>query len=183
MSNTEAVRESDVLWRGHPWVVPALVGGAIMAVFVAVALAWLEYMFNVAFVSIFSYPLVALTVAAVVLVWLISALQLAVVRASNLYTLRGSSLQIKRGLIGKKEFTLSAAGFSDLEVIQGITGRILNMGDIMMETDSHRDLRLMKVRDPTAVSDMLRRVMTTPMVRIAQGMPAIEDSVTKRKST
>ncbi len=51
---------------------------------------------------------------AVALLWLAYALKLAVMRASKTYTLRRSSLEIERDIAGKKIFTMSAAGFSDL---------------------------------------------------------------------
>jgi uncharacterized membrane protein YdbT with pleckstrin-like domain len=157
------------MWRGHPWIVPAFVGDTIAAIAVAIALTWLELTFKFAYVSVFSFPVLALTYAVILLVWMVSVLHLLVIRASSVYTLRASSLEIRHGILGKKIFTISAAGFSDLEVIQSIWGRILHVGNIIVETDSHRDLRLAKVRDPVPVSAMIRRVMTAPMVRVEPG--------------
>jgi hypothetical protein len=37
-------------------------------------------------------------------------------------------MDIARGIIAKKTYTLSAVGFSDLEVIQGFAGRLLGIG-------------------------------------------------------
>ena len=90
-----------------------------------------------------------------------------ILRASYKYVLRQSSMDIARGIITKKTYTLSAAGFSDLEVIQGVGDRLLNMGAIVMETDSRKDLRLIMIRDPTRVASRIKQVMTTPMVRLA----------------
>src|SRR5713101_3772751 len=152
MSKVTTVQESDVLWRGHPWVVPAFLGNTIAAIAIGIALTWFEIRLGIAFLSVFSLPLLLLTYFLILLVWVASVLNLALLRASSVYTLRGTSLEISHGLLGKKIFTLSAAGFSDLEVIQGLGGRLLNMGDIIMETDSHRDLRMRKVKDPIKVS-------------------------------
>jgi membrane protein YdbS with pleckstrin-like domain len=170
----EATHESDVLWRGRPWVVPAFVGDTIAVVAFAIALTWLELVLHFAFVSISSIPILALTYFGILLVWLIAAANLAVIRASSIYTLRNSSLEVSHGIIGKRVFTLSAAGFSDLEVIQGPLGRLLTMGEIVMETDSHRDLRLSRVRDPMKVSAMIRQVMTVPVVRLTTGNPVVD---------
>jgi uncharacterized membrane protein YdbT with pleckstrin-like domain len=112
------------------------------------------------------------TYGLVALVWFIGAVRLALLRASHKYTLRGSSLEIQRGVLSRKIYTVSAAGFSDLEVLKSITGRILNMGTIVIETDSNRDLKLIKIRDPIKVSTMIRQVMTVPMVRLAPEGPA-----------
>jgi hypothetical protein len=62
---------------------------------------------------------------------------------------------------------VSAAGFSDVEVIKSVWGRIVNMGTVVIETDSDRDLRLEMVHDPTDVSMKIRQVMTVPLVRVA----------------
>ena len=71
-------------------------------------------------------------------------------------------------MLSKRIFTVSASGFSDLEVIKSITGRILNMGDIVIETDSDRDLRMRKIRNPTRVAGLIRQVMTVPVVRLTE---------------
>jgi uncharacterized membrane protein YdbT with pleckstrin-like domain len=147
------------------------VGDTIALVVFAIALTWLELTFHFAFVSISSIPILVLTYLGILLVWVISVANLAVIRASSIYTLRNSSLEVSRGIVGKRVFTLSAAGFSDLEVIQGPFGRLLSMGDIVMETDSHRDLRLEKVRDPMGISAKIRQVMTVPVVRLATRTP------------
>ena len=40
------------------------------------------------------------------------------------------------------------------------------MGDIVVvETDSNRDLALLRVRDPIRVSTMIRQAMTVPIAR------------------
>jgi hypothetical protein len=180
MRNTTIVQESDVLWRGHPWVAPAFLGYTAAALAGAIILTWLEVSFGIAFLSGFSLPLLLLTYLLIFLLWVVSALNLAALRASSAYTLRGSSLEIAHGILGKKIFTLSAAGFSDLEVIQGLSGRVLNMGDIIMETDSRRDLRMRRVRDPIKVSAMIRQVMTTPMVRISPELMRVQEKATQQ---
>ena len=158
---------SQIDWVGHPWVAPALLWLTIEAVALAIALLWVESIGNFTNVSVGPLPLVAATILFVLFVWFVGAIRLAALRASNKYTLRGSSLEIQRGLLSRKIFTVSAAGFSDLEVVKNIPGRILNMGTIIIETDSNRDLKLIKIRDPIKVSTMIRQVMTVPTVRVA----------------
>ncbi|MDA4117952.1 MAG: PH domain-containing protein [Thaumarchaeota archaeon] len=158
---------SKVDWVGHPWVTPALIWLTVEVIALAIALTWVELIAKLAFTSVGSFPFVVVTYGLVALVWFIGAVRLALIRASHKYTLRGSSLEIQRGVLSRKIYTVSAAGFSDLEVLKSITGRILNMGTIVIETDSHRDLKLIKIRDPIKVSTMIRQVMTVPMVRLA----------------
>ncbi len=161
MSNKRS-EESGVIWEGSPWILPGLVGRSLEAVALAVSLTWLE----LAVMKVGSLYIVGATYLLIGLFWVVGATRLALVSWSNHYALRESSLEVRRGILGKKVLTLSATGFSDLEVAKSLTGRVLNMGSIVMETDSDRDLKLVRVRDPIKVSSMIRQVMTVPMVRV-----------------
>ena len=165
---TQSSEESRVIWEGSPWILPGLMGLTIGAAALAISLTWVE----LAILQVGSLEIVGATYAVVGLLLLVGATRLASVKWSNHYALRGSSLEVRRGIVGKKIFTLSAAGFSDLEVIKSLTGRILNTGTIIMETNSDRDLKLVRIRDPIKVSSMIRQVMTVPMVRVASESPS-----------
>jgi uncharacterized membrane protein YdbT with pleckstrin-like domain len=156
-------QESRVIWEASPWILPGLIGVTIAAVALLISLTWVE----LAILRVGSLYIVGATYLLIGLFWLVRAMRLALVRWSNHYALRGSSLEVRKGILGKKILTLSAAGFSDLEVDKSLTGRILNMGSIVMETSSDRDLMLVRIRDPIKVSSMIRQVMTVPMVRVA----------------
>jgi uncharacterized membrane protein YdbT with pleckstrin-like domain len=163
MAMSEGSRASDVLWEGSPWVTPGLVGVSLEAGLAAVFLTWLE----LAVINIGSLYVLAVTYAVIGALWLVGVARLEVLKASNHYALKESSLEIRHGIVGKKTFTLSAAGFSDLEVTKTLAGRILNVGDIVVETDSDRDIGLTRVRDPMKVASMIGQVMTVPTVRIS----------------
>lgn len=156
-----------MFWQGHPWVVPRLIAGTTVLVVIGLVLTLAEVRLGVAMLRATSIPVLGWTYGVMGIVWLLSALGLAILRASHKYVLRQSSLEVGQGILSRKIYTLSAAGFSDLEVIQGIGGRMLNMGDIQLETDSSRDLRMVMIRDPMGVASRIRQVMATPMVRIA----------------
>jgi uncharacterized membrane protein YdbT with pleckstrin-like domain len=156
-------QESRVIWEASPWILPGLIGVTIAAVALLISLTWVE----LAILRVGSLYIVGATYLLIGLFWLVRAMRLALVRWSNHYALRGSSLEVRKGILGKKILTLSAAGFSDLEVDKSLTGRILNMGSIVMETSSDRDLTLVRIRNPIKVSSMIRQVMTVPMVRVA----------------
>jgi len=160
---TKHSEESRVIWEGSPWILPGLVGLTIGFAALAISLTWVE----LAILKVGSLEIVGATFALIFLLWLVGAMRLGLDKWSSHYALRGSSLEVRRGIVGKKIFTLSAAGFSDLEVIKSLTGRILNTGTIIMETNSDRDLKLVRIRDPIKVSSMIRQVMTVPMVRVA----------------
>jgi hypothetical protein len=162
---------SKVVWQGHPWITPALAGLTIGAVALAIVLSWVEFATGIAFKHVGSVPLLVPTYGLVFLLWLGGSFRLALVRASSHYVLRGSSLEIQHGILSRRIFTVSAAGFSDLQVIKTIWGRILNTGTIVIETDSDRDLKLSMIHDPIKVSMKIREVMTVPVVRVSGQEP------------
>jgi membrane protein YdbS with pleckstrin-like domain len=151
---------SDIIWEGSPWVTPGLVALTAEAALVAVPLSYVELALNVTF------PILGATLLLVASLWLVAVGRLEFLARSTRYALRRSSLEVEHGIVRKRFFTISAAGFSDLEMSRGLAGRILNTGDIVIETDSHRDIPLVKVRDPVRVSTMIRQMMTVPLVRV-----------------
>jgi len=160
-----------VVWQGHPWLTPALAGLTIEAVGVVAVLSWVQFAAGIALRSVGSVPLLVVTYGLVFLLWFAGALRLALIRASSHYILRGSSLEIQHGILSRRIFTVSAAGFSDLQVIKSVWGRILNTGTIVIETDSDRDLKLKMVHDPIKVSMKIRQIMTVPVVRVSSQEP------------
>jgi uncharacterized membrane protein YdbT with pleckstrin-like domain len=169
--STQQDAASEVLWQGHPWITPALGGLTIEAVALAIVLSWVEFATGIAFKATGPVPLLVVSSGLVFLLWLGGAFRLALVRASSHYILRGSSLEIQHGILSRRIFTASAAGFSDLQVIKSVWGRILNTGSIVIETDSDRDLKLAMVHDPINVSMKIRQVMTVPVVRVSSEQP------------
>ena len=164
MSNGSPSSDPDVIWRGRPWVTPGLTALSAESVLLVVALSYVELAFNVS-LSVFGATLLL-----VIMLWLAGVARLEFLARSTGYALRRSSLEVERGIVRRRLFTISAAGFSDLELSRGLVGRILNVGDIVIETDSHRDIALVKVRDPVRVSNMIRQMMTVPLVRV-EGQP------------
>jgi uncharacterized membrane protein YdbT with pleckstrin-like domain len=160
-----------VIWQGHPWITPGLAGLAIEALAIAIVLSWVEFATGIALRAIGAVPLLVVTYGLVLLLWFAGACRLALVRASSHYVLRGSSLEIQHGILSRRIFTVSAAGFSDLQVIKTVWGRIINSGTIVIETDSDRDMRMLMVHDPINVSMKIRQVMTIPVVRVSSQEP------------
>ncbi len=145
------------------------------AVTFSAALTWLE----LAVLKVGSLTLVGATYLLIAVLWLVEAGRLELLKAANAYTLRVSSLEVKHGIVENTVFTVSASGFSDLEVTKTLMGRVLNVGNILVETDSGRDLTLTRIRNPTKVASIIRQVMTVPLVRVAGEAPiAAGESVT-----
>jgi membrane protein YdbS with pleckstrin-like domain len=165
MAMSDSSPASDVLWEGSPWVTPGLVGVSAEALAAVTFLTW----FELAVLNVGSIYVVAATFLVVAALWLVGVARLELLKASNHYALKQSSLEIQHGIVGKRTFTVSAAGFSDLEVTKTLAGRVLNVGDIVVETNSDRDIGLTRVRDPMKVASMIGQVMTVPTVRVSQG--------------
>jgi len=168
MSNPSSEPPNSVLWMGRPWIVPAAVARTLVVLLVGLLLVWVEYFTETAGDTIFGISIVLLTVVVFFLVWLVGLVGLLVERATNLYTLKNDSLEIQTGIATSRNVVLVASGFSDLEVIRGIAGRIFEYGNIVVRMQSERDSQkvMIKVRDPLKVAEQIRYVMGRPVVRM-----------------
>ena len=163
-----AMDQSGVLWSGRPWIGGRVASSTISVVLVAIVLTWAELFFDVAGIQLLGLNLMFWTLAVLLLAWFLSILRSLIVRASNSYTLRETSLSVEKGILGKRTIVVSSAGFADLEVIRTILGRVLNVGDISIRSEGGADVRLKHVRHPVEVSNMIRDVMTRPVFRTAR---------------
>lgn len=164
-------QDKDVLWRGKPWVGPAMAARTIGAIVVA-ALAYLVLStLGILALSIFGFPLYALVYELLAIVWLASILGLVVMRASFRYVLRQRSLEVDRGIVSKRSLVVSPSAFSELEVDQGVAGRLLDYGSLEVRSQGGQQLNLRLIRDPNGVSAKIRGVMTVPTVKIATDEP------------
>jgi len=168
MSHETSENSSSMLWTGKPWILPDALGRGILIIAIAVVVSWLELFFDLAFKSFLNIPLILWTGLAFCLIWIISLMHLLLLRASNTYILRNDSLEIRTGILTSKSFVVASSGFADMEVIRSLSGRILNLGNIVIRTqdESGADKRLQRVRNPLKVADQIREVMARPMMRI-----------------
>jgi hypothetical protein len=72
----------------------------------------------------------------------------------------------RRAFLSTRSFVIAPSGFSDLEVDRSVTGRILNVGNITVHSQSESDVLMVRVRDPLNVSKRTREVLSRPIVRI-----------------
>lgn len=174
LNMASSTQDSDrEVWRGRPWITPYVVVRTIFLTIIASGVLYLESSMNIIYRNVSSYDiqLLFLTIIAFLIIWFIWELNLLVLRATNLYVLREDSLEIKTGLLTTKTSVIVPTGFSDLELIRSITSRIYGTGDIMIKIQSERDFtkRMIKVRDPTRVANMIRNVMARQFVRLDEG--------------
>jgi membrane protein YdbS with pleckstrin-like domain len=151
-----------------------VVARSILAAVAAVVISWLEFYFNIESNSILNLPIILWTVLAIFLVWVLSLIHLLILRASNTYILRNDGIEVRTGILASKSFVVAPAGFSDLEVIRSVSGRIVNSGNIIVRTQGDSDIRMVKVRKPLKVADQIREVMARPTVRIEGQEPVTE---------
>jgi uncharacterized membrane protein YdbT with pleckstrin-like domain len=163
--------EKDVVWSGRPWIGPAMVfrtiGIAVAGVLIFVILSALGLLT----LSLFAVPMYSWILGLLAIVWLASMAGLLVMRASYRYLLRQSSVEVDRGIISRRTLLVSPSAFSELEVDQGIVGRMLNYGSLEVRSQGGQQLNLMLIRDPRGVSAKIRGTMTVPTVRIAKDEP------------
>lgn len=168
MSSLEG--SSSIVWQGRPWIAPAAAARSIVVIIVGLFIIWIEFYTGIANTDIFGLTLALWTVIALLIIWLLSLTGLLIQRATNLYTLRSDSLEIRTGILTSRSFLVVASGFSDLEVIRGVIGRIIEYGDITIRTQNEKNPEetLSRVRNPLKVADQIRYVMGRPIVRIEQ---------------
>jgi len=153
---------------GKPWILPSVLTKTITVVVVAVVILWLEFAAGAAYQFTFGVSLALWTGLAFFVIWVISMLDLLLLRASNTYVLRNDSLEVKKGIISTRSFVVAPAGFGSMEVIRSLSGRIMNMGDIVIRTQdpNDRDKRLVMIRNPEKAASQIREVMAKPVVRL-----------------
>jgi hypothetical protein len=165
-TSASSVGSGSVLWQGKPWILPAAAVRTLAVVAVLVVVILVELYTGISANAFLGLSVVVWTVLVFALVWLVSLLGLLVLRASNTYTLRDDSLELKYGLFTLRSYMIVGSGFSDLEVIESVSGRMLNYGDIVVRLQSETMQRMVKVRNPVQVGNQIRAVMARPIVRV-----------------
>jgi uncharacterized membrane protein YdbT with pleckstrin-like domain len=169
--NSADQNKSKILWRGRPWIIPNLLVRLVLAIILAVGAIFLEGLMGITNTPYFGLPLFSWTIVAFFVVWVLSTLNLLFLRYTHSYILREDDLEIKIGLLTTKTSVIAPTGFSDLELIRTISGRLFNTGDIIIKTQSEKDYtkKMVKVRDPNNAADLIRKVMARPLVRLDSG--------------
>ncbi|MCX6642975.1 MAG: PH domain-containing protein [Candidatus Bathyarchaeota archaeon] len=170
MSGSTPSSEQEV-WRGRPWILPYVAIRTVLVALIAVGVLFVESSMGVLNVSKFDLPVQVWTLIAFFLAWFICVFDLLVLRSTNFYVLRVDSLEIKVGLFTTKTSVIVPTGFSDLEVIRSVSSRVLNTGEIKIKTQSERDFtkRMVKVRDPMRVANLIRDVMARQIFKLDAG--------------
>lgn len=154
-----------IVWRGKPWITVQVVMMTIAVAVIGALAVWLELFAGYAYAPILGIALLVWTALALAVAWLILVLRYVLERATQTYILRKIGLEVEIGIFSKRNIVLSTGGFSDMQVKRSIVGRIFNVGDISIRSEGQNDIRLRKVRDPKKVADMIRDVMSRPLVK------------------
>jgi hypothetical protein len=166
LSSEKNVAGGDVVWYGKPWIVPAVIIRTITVFVFLVIFVILEFYGGIALSHLWVLPIFIWTIAAFIVIWLFSLLELVIYRASHTYVLRQDGLEIRNGIIGLHSFVVTPSGFGDLLVYQSIGGRIFGYGDLTVNSQGERETRLLLVHNPFKVADTMRDIMGKPIVRI-----------------
>jgi uncharacterized membrane protein YdbT with pleckstrin-like domain len=174
-------QETDVIWSGRPWIGPSLLLRTVVAIVAGILSFVVLSSLGVLTSSLLAVPIYVWVLGILAVAWLASLAGLIKMRASFRYVLRQSSVEVDQGIARKKSLIISPSGFSELEVDQGIVGRLLNYGSLEVRSQGGQQLNLMLIRDPKGVSARIRDVMTTPTVRIARDEPPSVTRVDEKK--
>lgn len=174
-------QEADVIWSGRPWIGPSLVIRTVLALVAGILVLVVLSSLGVLTSSLFAIPLYVWVLGILAIAWLVSLAGPMVMRASFRYVLRQGSVEVDQGIVRKKSLIVSPSGFSELEVDQGIVGRLLNYGSLEVRSQGGQELKLRLIRNPKGVSARIRDVMTTPPVRITRDEPPSTVSGDERK--
>jgi len=166
LTSNRQVRKGETVWVGKPWIAPAAIIRTVTVIVTAIIILILEYYFNSFSVYFVGLPLWVWTTLAFFVIWLIRILDLAIYRMSNVYILRQDGLETRRGIIRLHSFVVTPAGFGDLLVYQSVGGRIFGYGELTVNSQGGRQTKLVLVRDPFAVADTIREVMSKLIVRV-----------------
>lgn len=166
--STTSTHLGDIVWQGKPWIIPAAVARTFVVFLVTIAVVWLEVATGTVNNAFLGLPLLVWTILIFIVLWLLSIVGLLVERSTNTYTLRNDSLEIRTGILTSRSYVIVPSGFSDLEVVRGVVGRIVEYGDIIIRSQSERDSEkiMIKVRDPMKVGQQIRYTMGRPIVRV-----------------
>lgn len=171
---TVSTQDSDQeVWRGRPWIIPYAAIRTILIAVIAGGVLFLENSVGVLYSLNYGLRVLDWTLIASFLVWILLVFNLLVLRITNRYVLRVDSLEIKIGLLTTKTSVIVPTGFSDLEVIRSITSRIFGIGDITIKTQSEKDFtkRMIMVRDPVRVANLIRDVMARQFFKLDEHSP------------
>jgi uncharacterized membrane protein YdbT with pleckstrin-like domain len=174
-------QETDVIWSGRPWIGPSLVLRTVLAIVAVIVSFVVLSSLGVLTSSLLAIPTYVWVTGILTIAWLASVAGLMIMRASFRYVLRRSSVEVDQGIARKKSLIVSPSGFAELEVDQGIVGRLLNYGSLEVRSQGGQQLNLRLIRDPKGVSSKIRDVMTTPTVRIARDEPPSAIPVEEKK--
>ena len=145
-------KDQDLVWSGKPWIGPSVAGRTVGVMVFGIIFYAILSALGVLTLRILVLPLYAWTLGALAIAWLASVLGLLVLHASHTYMLRHSSVEIDEGLASRMSLVVSPSAFSELEVDQGVFGRILNYGSLEVRSQGGQQLNLRLIRDPKSVS-------------------------------
>jgi hypothetical protein len=169
---TPKPNDNNIVWQGRPWVTPSLVLRSVGVIVAFALILFVEFYVGLKSSNLLFAPVWLLTAALFGVVWLAAIIKPVILRVSHSYVLRQDGLEVKCGILRRQTFIVTPQGFGDLLVNQSLTGRILDYGDLFVDSQGEKKTRLQLIRNPNGVADMMRDVMGKPIVRVEQVIPA-----------
>jgi uncharacterized membrane protein YdbT with pleckstrin-like domain len=156
----------DVVWKGKPYITPAVAIRTVVLFFFSVLFVLLEFYANVAQTKLWIFPVYIWSILIFIVFYAISLFGLLILWASNTYILRQEAIEVHNGMLSLHSFVVTPQGFGDLMVNQSINGRIFSYGNIIINSQGERQTKLRLVHSPFEVADKIRKIMGKPVVRV-----------------
>jgi uncharacterized membrane protein YdbT with pleckstrin-like domain len=166
LASARHIEHGDIIWYGKPWVIPVAIVRSITVFLIGTLFIVLEFYAGVTSLLLAVLPLWAWTIIVFTLIWAASMVELLIFWASNRYILRQDGLERRSGIIRLHSFVVTPSGFGDLLLYQSIGGRIFGYGDLTVNSQGERQTKLLYVREPFKIADIIRDVMGKPIVRV-----------------
>jgi hypothetical protein len=111
------------------------------------------------------YPVEIATAILIGIIFLVSALRLIAIWATNRYELFTDGIYFNRGIVNTENAYLSPMAFSDARLYRSWEMRIIKRGQIIVEANDGRKFYLHLIKDPLRVQYLIRETLGHPTVR------------------
>lgn len=176
LSNTIRNAPRQLVWRSRPSISPLVVIYGIVSMIVLLILVTLEYVAGSnsttllpasidAGGTIIYYPVELATAIVIILIFIAKALGLFLLRARSRYELYDDGLYVNLGILNLESTFVSPMAFSDARLIRTVSLRIVQRGNIIVDSNDGRHFYLKLIKDPLTVQSLIRTTLGRPRVR------------------
>jgi hypothetical protein len=128
------------------------------------------------------YPIELATAALILFIYIAEIVHLAILRASKRYSLYEDGLYLDSGIANLENTYLSSMAFSDARLFRTVWLRLAKRGNIIVDANDGRHLKLELVDRPSDVQAVIRRTLGHPTVRVEGYQPPINETFSENEA-